>query len=338
MLIKVLNFKNREDKRENIDVFPRFISVIFPTRFFLKKENIHMKWFKGIAVVLLLAILTACGNTEVKEVNKQPEEIKVKDATGETITLKKEPTKIVSLIPSNTEILFSLDLGDEVKGVSAYDDYPKEAQKIEKVTSTTVDTEKIIALKPDLVLGHESMLATEKDAYQLLKDAGVNVFVVPNATNLKETEKSIATIGELTGKEKEASKVTDSMEKQKKEIEKKAKELKTSPKVWIEISPDLYTAGKGTFMNEMLELAGGTNIVTESGFIPYNEEKVVELNPDIILSVYPDAKSTILKRTAWKDIPAVKNDQIYEMDANKLSRPGPRLLEGAADIQAVLGN
>ncbi|EAD0585803.1 ABC transporter substrate-binding protein [Listeria monocytogenes] len=297
-----------------------------------------MKWFKGIAVVLLLAILTACGNTETKAPEKKTEKIEVKDATGNTITLEEAPTKIVSLMPSNTEILFTLDLGDKVKGVTAYDDYPKEAQKVEKVTSTSVDTEKIIAIKPDLVLGHESMLATEKDAYQLLKDAGINVFVVPDATDLKAAEKSIITVGKLTGKEKEAKEVTDSMEEQKVAIEKKAKELKTSPKVWIEISPDLYTAGKGTFMNEMLELAGGTNVVTESGFIPYNEEKVVELQPDIILSVYPDAKATIQKRAAWKDIPAVKNDKIYEMDANKLSRPGPRLLEGAADIQAVLGN
>ncbi|EAF6002474.1 ABC transporter substrate-binding protein [Listeria monocytogenes] len=297
-----------------------------------------MKWFKGIAVVLLLAILTACGNTETKAPEKKTEKIEVKDATGNTITLEEAPTIIVSLMPSNTEILFALDLGNKVKGVTAYDDYPKEAQKVEKVTSTSVDTEKIIAIKPDLVLGHESMLATEKDAYQLLKDAGINVFVVPDATDLKAAEKSIITVGKLTGKEKEAKEVTDSMEEQKVAIEKKAKELKTSPKVWIEISPDLYTAGKGTFMNEMLELAGGTNVVTESGFIPYNEEKVVELQPDIILSVYPDAKATIQKRAAWKDIPAVKNDKIYEMDANKLSRPGPRLLEGAADIQAVLGN
>ncbi|WP_252220378.1 hypothetical protein, partial [Clostridium sp. CMCC3678] len=76
----------------------------------------------------------------------------------------------------------------------------------------------------------------EKDAYKILTDAGINVFVVPDATNLKEVEKSIATIGDLTGTEKEATKVTDSMEKQKIAIEKKAKELKTSPKVWIEIS------------------------------------------------------------------------------------------------------
>lgn len=297
-----------------------------------------MKWFKGIAVVLLLAVLTACGNTETKAPTEKTEAIKVKDATGETITLKEAPTKIISLMPSNTEILFALGLGEDIVGVSAYDDYPAEAQKIEKVVSTNVDTEKIISLKPDLVLGHESMLSAQKDAYQQLRDTGINVFVVPDATNLKDTEKTIATIGELTGTEKEAKKVTTSMEEQKATIEKKAKELKTSPKVWIEISPDLYTAGKGTFMNEMLELAGGTNIVTESGFIPYNEEKVIEQNPDIILTVYPDAKATILKRTAWKDISAVKNNQIYEMDANKLSRPGPRLLEGAADIQAVLEN
>ncbi|MHC5407776.1 ABC transporter substrate-binding protein [Listeria seeligeri] len=295
-----------------------------------------MKWFKGIAVVLLLAVLTACGNTETKEPTKKAETIEVKDATGETITLKEAPTKIISLMPSNTEILFSLGLGDDVIGVSAYDDYPAETKNIEKVVSTNVDTEKIISLKPDLVLAHESMLSAQKDAYQQLKDAGINIFIVPDATNLKDTEKTITTIGELTATDKEAKQVTTSMEDQKAAIEKKAKELKTSPKVWIEISPDLYTAGKGTFMNEMLELAGGTNIVTEDGFIPYNEEKVIEQNPDIILSVYPDAKSTIEKRTAWKDISAVKNDQIYEMDANKLSRPGPRLLEGAADIQAVL--
>ncbi|MBF2599110.1 ABC transporter substrate-binding protein [Listeria seeligeri] len=295
-----------------------------------------MKWFKGIVIVLLLAVLTACGNTETKAPIKKAETIEVKDATGETITLKEAPTKIISLMPSNTEILFSLGLGDDVIGVSAYDDYPAETKNIEKVVSTNVDTEKIISLKPDLVLGHESMLSAQKDAYQQLKDAGINLFVVPDATNLKDTEKTITTIGELTGTDKEAKQVTTSMEDQKAAIEKKSKELKTSPKVWIEISPDLYTAGKGTFMNEMLELAGGTNIVTEDGFIPYNEEKVIEQNPDIILSVYPDAKSIIEKRTAWKDITAVKNDQIYEMDANKLSRPGPRLLEGAADIQAVL--
>ncbi|AHI55571.1 ABC transporter substrate-binding protein [Listeria ivanovii] len=297
-----------------------------------------MKWFKGTIVVLLLAVLTACGNTETKAPTEKTETIEVKDAIGSTIKLKGAPTKIISLMPSNTEILFSLGLGDDVIGVSAYDDYPAETAKIEKVVSTNVDTEKIISLKPDLVLGHESMLSAQKDAYQQLKDAGINVFVVPDATNLKETEKTIKTIGELTGTEKESKQVTTSMEDQKVTIEKKAKEWKTAPKVWLEISPDLYTAGKGTFMNEMLELAGGTNIVTESGFIPYNEEKVIKLNPDIILTVYPDAKSTILKRAAWKDISAVKNDRIYEMDANKLSRPGPRLLEGAADIQAVLKN
>ncbi|MBC1733776.1 ABC transporter substrate-binding protein [Listeria seeligeri] len=297
-----------------------------------------MKWFKGITVVLLLAVLTACGNTESKAPVEKTEKIEVKDATGDTIKLSEAPTKIISLMPSNTEILFSLGLGDDVIGVSAYDDYPAETKKITKVVSTNVDTEKIISLKPDLVLGHESMLSSQKDAYQQLKDAGITVFVVPDATNLKDTEKTITTIGELTGTEKEATQVTTSMEDQKATIEKRAKELKTSPKVWIEISPDLYTAGKGTFMNEMLELAGGTNIVTESGFIPYNEEKVIQQNPAIILSVYPDAKSIISERSAWKDISAVKNDQIYEMDANKLSRPGPRLLEGAADIQAVLEN
>ncbi|EUJ27692.1 Vitamin B12-binding protein precursor [Listeria grayi] len=295
-----------------------------------------MKLLKSLPILLLAGILASCGMSSTTEKAQTPSFHKVVDAEGNKIQLKQKPKKIVSLIPSNTEILFALGLGKEVKGVTAYDDYPKAAQKITKVVSTEVDTEKIIAMKPDLVLGHESSLNFQKDAYKQLEEAKIPLFVVKDAQTLQSAEKTIEQIGQLTGTTDKAKAVVQRMEKQKASLQTKAAKQKKQPTVWIEISNDLYTAGDNTFMNEMLDLAGGKNIVTKKGYPKYNEEQVIKADPDVIITTYPNAKQEIAKRKAWKNIRAVKNARIYSLDANKLSRPGPRLVEGAEEIYQAI--
>lgn len=295
-----------------------------------------MKLLKSLPILLLAGILASCGMSSTTEKAQTPSFHKVVDAEGNKIQLKQKPKKIVSLIPSNTEILFALGLGKEVKGVTAYDDYPKAAQKITKVVSTEVDTEKIIAMKPDLVLGHESSLNFQKDAYKQLEEAKIPLFVVKDAQTLQSAEKTIEQIGQLTGTTDKAKAVVQRMEKQKASLQTKAAKQKKQPTVWIEISNDLYTAGDNTFMNEMLDLAGGKNIVTKKGYPKYNEEQVIKADPDVIITTYPNAKQEIAKRKAWKNIRAVKKDRIYSLDANKLSRPSPRLVEGAEEIYQAI--
>lgn len=295
-----------------------------------------MKLLKSLPILLLAGILASCGMSSTTEKAQTPNFHKVVDAEGNKIQLKQKPKKIVSLIPSNTEILFALGLGKEVKGVTAYDDYPKAAQKITKVVSTEVDTEKIIAMKPDLVLGHESSLNFQKDAYKQLEEAKIPLFVVKDAQTLQSAEKTIEQIGQLTGTTDKAKAVVQRMGKQKASLQTKAAKQKKQPTVWIEISNDLYTAGDNTFMNEMLDLAGGKNIVTKKGYPKYNEEQVIKADPDVIITTYPNAKQEIAKRKAWKNIRAVKKDRIYSLDANKLSRPSPRLVEGAEEIYQAI--
>lgn len=295
-----------------------------------------MKLLKSLPILLLAGILASCGMSSTTEKAQTPSFHKVVDAEGNKIQLKQKPKKIVSLIPSNTEILFVLGLGKEVKGVTAYDDYPKAAQKITKVVSTEVDTEKIIAMKPDLVLGHESSLNFQKDAYKQLEEAKIPLFVVKDAQTLQSAEKTIEQIGQLTGTTDKAKAVVQRMEKQKASLQTKAAKQKKQPTVWIEISNDLYTAGDNTFMNEMLDLAGGKNIVTKKGYPKYNEEQVIKADPDVIITTYPNAKQEIAKRKAWKNIRAVKDGRIYSLDADELSRPGPRLIDGAEEIYQAI--
>ncbi|EFI83284.1 ABC transporter substrate-binding protein [Listeria grayi] len=295
-----------------------------------------MKLLKSLPILLLAGILASCGMSSTTEKAQTPSFHKVVDAEGNKIQLKQKPKKIVSLIPSNTEILFALGLGKEVKGVTAYDDYPKAAQKIIKVVSTEVDTEKIIAMKPDLVLGHESSLNFQKDAYKQLEEAKIPLFVVKDAQTLQSAEKTIEQIGQLTGTTDKAKAVVQRMEKQKASLQTKAAKQKKQPTVWIEISNDLYTAGDNTFMNEMLDLAGGKNIVTKKGYPKYNEEQVIKADPDVIITTYPNAKQEIAKRKAWKNIRAVKDGRIYSLDADELSRPGPRLIDGVEEIYQAI--
>ncbi|STY43691.1 Vitamin B12-binding protein precursor [Listeria grayi] len=295
-----------------------------------------MKLLKSLPILLLAGILASCGISSTTEKAQTPSFHKVVDAEGNKIQLKQKPKKIVSLIPSNTEILFALGLGKEVKGVTAYDDYPKAAQKIIKVVSTEVDTEKIIAMKPDLVLGHESSLNFQKDAYKQLEEAKIPLFVVKDAQTLQSAEKTIEQIGQLTGTTDKAKAVVQRMEKQKASLQTKAAKQKKQPTVWIEISNDLYTAGDNTFMNEMLDLAGGKNIVTKKGYPKYNEEQVIKADPDVIITTYPNAKQEIAKRKAWKNIRAVKDGRIYSLDADELSRPGPRLIDGVEEIYQAI--
>ncbi|MBC1937294.1 ABC transporter substrate-binding protein [Listeria grandensis] len=282
------------------------------------------KIMAGLSLAFLL-VLAGCGAQTTSEKAAQKPEYIATDATGAKMELSVKPKKIVSLIPSNTEILYRLGLGDKVIGVTSSDDYPSAVKKLPVVATTEINVEKIISMKPDLVLGHASMMSYNKDAYDQIKKANIPVFVVSDAQTFDAAYKTFTQIGDLTGTRKEADELVASMQAANK-VEERARKVKA--KVWLEISPDLYTAGQDTFINEMLTNIQAKNIVTEKGYPQYSEEQVIKAAPDVIITIYPNAKQEIAKRSAWKNIPAVKNNRIYDIDPSIVSRPGPRLIEG----------
>ena len=311
-------------------------------------------WKIGLSAFLAIGLLTACNKGEVKteqpSTNEQTDAAQVDeaifpmtmtDATGKEITLEAPPERIISLIPSNTEILFHLGLNDKIVGVNDYDDYPAEAAEKEKVGSMEFNIEQIIALTPDIVFAHESGIASLGGALEQLEAAGVKVYVVTNAKNFNETYTTIEQLGRATGKLPEAEKTIVEMKAKVEEIQVKLKDVEPKT-VFVETSdePTIYTAGKDTFMQEMLDMIHAENIAADtSGWFNIDAEQILVKNPDVIVVTYdyvPDILTKIPKRAGFETITAVKNNAIVQVDENLTSRQGPRLAEGLEELAKAI--
>lgn len=300
-------------------------------------------WQFCLVFVLALGVLVGCGQTEdtKKKENSEPATeqqvagypLTETDALGNDVKFTEAPKSIITLVPSNTEILFALGLEKEITAVSDNDDYPKAATKKEKIGGMKFDAEKIISLNPDVVFAHETLLGTSEAGFQQLRDAGLKVFVVKNAGNFAETYKTIEQIGHITGNADEAKKITDDMKAKVKEVQAKVKDVKQKS-AFVETSdePNIYTAGKDTFMQEMFDLANIKNVTADqTGWFQIDPEEIVKRNPDTIIVKYNHVKNIVekvKKRQGFDSITAVKNDAVVQVDANLTSRTGPRLAEG----------
>lgn len=299
-------------------------------------------------LVMAFTLLVGCGQSDSKKPeaeNKTTQSenktatypMTVTDDTDNKVEFKQEPTKIVSLMPSNTEILFALGLDDHVIGVTDNDTYPEAATKKDKVGGMELNIEKIISLKPDAVFAHGMIAESAKSGIQQLRDAGIPVFVVKNASNFDETYDTIKTIGKITNRSAKADQIVEDMKAKVKDVQAKVADVKKR-NVFVENSdePEIYTAGKDTFMQEILNLANVKNVADDqSGWFKIDPEEIIKRDPDVYLITYnyvPNIVEKVKKRQGFKDLKAIKNDRVVQVDPDKTSRPGPRLAEGLEEV------
>ncbi|WP_042349169.1 ABC transporter substrate-binding protein [Bacillus massiliigorillae] len=309
-----------------------------------------------LALLLLLTFsaLTGCGTSdEPKKEETKTEQgdakqgafpVTIKDSTGKDITIEKKPEKIVSLLPSITENLFALGLDKEIVGVSDYDNYPEAATKKEKVGSQDMNLEKILALKPDVAFLQEYHVQNHANAVKQLEDAGITV-VVPDGTqaSFEDAYDVMQLLAKATGKEKEADKIIADMKEKVAAIKEQAKNVKEKKKVYVEVSPapDIFTTGKNTFMNEMIEMIGAENVAANlDGWVKLSEEEAVKFNPDVIITTYgyyvDKPAEQVLNRKGWAEVNAVKNKQVFDVDSDSTTRPGPRLVDGVEELAKTI--
>ena len=257
------------------------------------------------------------------------------DGSGEKIEIEEKPESIVSLLPSNTETAYALGLGDKIIGVSDYCNFPTEAADKPKVGGLEINVEKVLELNPDILLLSASHFNNAKETIKQFQTAGIDVVIVPDANSFEEAYKTIELIATATGTSEKGQEIIAKMKNEVADIQKKASGIKEKKKVWIEVSssPDLYTAGSNTFMGDMLEIIQAENIAADQeGWITISEEQVIERNPDVIITTYgyyiDNPEEQIYGRKAWSEVRAVKNKQIYDVNNDTVSRPGPRLTEG----------
>ena len=312
-----------------------------------------------LAAVMLLAVLTGCAakaepaqdepaqtetvpeTEEATPAEEEPEAedtastVTLTDMTGRKITLDAPAERVVALTAADCEILYALGAGDLLVGRGEYCDYPAEVLDVPSVQSGyETNIEQIIALEPQVLL--MSTMAQTEEQVQQLEAAGIHV-VVSDAQDIEGTYTAINMIGTLTGKQAEAASIVESMQKTFDEI--KANAGDGTKTVYFEVSPlqyGLWTAGSSTFMDEIANMLGLTNCFADvTGWGEISEEQVLERNPDYIvtISMYygegPTPEEEILSRTGWENVTAVKDGKILNLQNNELSRPGPRLADGA---------
>ncbi|MED0680287.1 ABC transporter substrate-binding protein [Aneurinibacillus thermoaerophilus] len=310
-----------------------------------------MKKYVSIMIaIMLLVVLAACGNNasdssgnDSAGQKKQQAQagafpLSITDKTGTEVKLEKKPERIVSVMPSATEIAYAVGAGDKVVGVSNYDNYPEEVKTKEKVGDLKVNIEKVVSLEPDLILADTG----NGEAIEALRKTGLPV-VVMGAKTFDEIYDSIEMIGKVTGNEVKAAEVIKRMKDDVREVQEKVKNIPVDkrPNVWIEVDPSLFTAGKGTFMHDMVTMAGGNNIAADlDGWKQLSEEKVLQRNPDVILNTYgyynKDASVKIKQRPKWQQVKAVRNGQVYSLDSDVVNRPAPRITQGLKEIAQYL--
>lgn len=306
-----------------------------------------MKRLKIVFSLLLMLSLTLSGcGKESTEKNKNTGDnssfpVTLQDSGGNSVTVGGEPVRIISLIPAATETLFALGMGDKVVACSQWDNYPKDVQsKMEYIFDDALNpnTEQIVALDPDLIV----IGAMSPDTTNAVRNLGIPCYIY-DPKNVEETYDGINNIGLLTGSSSKAKTIVEEMQSMAKDIAEKVKTIneKDRARVWLEVDNTLFTAGKNTFMDELIHKAGGVNIAGDTeGWVQFSEEQIIEKNPQIILVTYgyydKDAVKNILARPAWKNIDAITGDNVVEIDNDMTTRPGPRIIEGLKSICQAL--
>lgn len=266
----------------------------------------------------------------------------VEDMLDREVEFAAVPQRVVVINPSDAEIMYAIGEVDKIVGRGTYVDYPEEVMDLPVVASgSDMNAEEIIALEPDLVLMTD--MAQSEEQVNTLVSAGINV-IVTQASDIDGVYDAIEIIGEAMQTE-EAEKVIEEMEAAFEEIEENNKDNEGKT-IYFEVSPleyGLWTAGDDTFMNEIAELLSLENIFEDvEGWGEISEEQVISRNPDYIVTISMGSTThetpvlEILDRAGWEDVPAVKNEAVLNLVNNELSRPSPRLVEGARLLEEFI--
>ncbi len=290
--------------------------------------------------VILSGFLAACTPAPVEPA---PSSFEVTDQLGRVVAFEQVPQRIISIAPSNTEIVFALGLEDKLVAVTDYCDYPPEAEEKPSIGGfSTPNIEEIVAHYPDLVLAASRH---EKKIIPQLEQQGLTVLALA-PSNLSEVIAAITLIGQVTGKEAEAAGVVAGIQARVKAVTDKTDGLPAEqrPRVFYALWHDpLMTAGSGTIQDELIRKAGGTNIAAVlNDYADISLESVLDTDPEVMIAGVSHGSGQSLNFQFISEEPrldgttARKNDRVHAIDGNLTSRPGPRLVDGLEQFAEFL--
>jgi iron complex transport system substrate-binding protein len=254
------------------------------------------------------------------------------DDLGRTVVIDKQPQRIVSMLPSLTETLFAVGAGDRVVGVTTWCNYPEEATTRQNSGDLfNPNVEEILALEPDLILtGRSSML---EETLGFLEENGIP-YIVVDPKSLDEIETAIVKVAQIAGLPGNGADIVAEIQAGRAAMAAQvaAVDPEDRPDVFILVDIDyLFTVGSGEFLSEMIEAAGGNNVAAGlgAGYFMVSEEDFIELDPDVIISTFPDQ---VLQKESWGEMRAIKAGRVHDVDDDLVKRPGPRVVLGLEEL------
>ncbi len=321
----------------------------------LKKRPQRLLRAAALLLVLCISLLpqAACGPAAAPTVTAQPsatltaqpteapqpaatavQPVALTDGLGRKVTLTPPAQRIISLAPSNTEILFAVGAEDQIVGRDEISDYPEAAQAIASIGSTygELNTEAILALEPDLILGAD---ITSPEQIAAMENLGLPVFVLANPTDFEGLFGNLTLAGEITGHAPEAEQLASELRGRVQAVEQSL-QAADRPTVYYEVDgtdPTApWTTGAGTFQSLLITMAGGQNVAEGiDGWGQISLEELVAQDPAVIIFGQGPWMSTtsegLAARTGWGGLTAVQEGAVFGIDANWIDRPGPRMVD-----------
>ncbi len=288
-----------------------------------------MKQRYTLVMVMLIIMLSLTACNQNKEPVQQPQQeagLPTADRAGNEITIPAEINKIISISPSNTEMIVELGFGDKLVAVDAY------SENIEGIPDDipyfdimNPDIEQLVALEPDIIYATGMSMAKGNDPFKPIKDLGITVAYIPSSDSIEGIYEDILFIADSLQAGDKGMELVDGMKAKIAEFKEKGSAIENKKTVYFEIAgaPNLYSFGSGVFLNEMIEIIGAENILAdEEDWISVSDEIIVAADPDIILTnvnYIENAVDEIKNRTGWENVTAIKNNDVYYIDNNASS-------------------
>lgn len=323
-------------------------SGCLPWGFFILSRILTSRWVATVSVVLMSlwvgGIAWAATIGDVSDMKRRQQGIltgmpfmahlsqrSFVDDLGRRIYLAKPPVRIVSLAPSVTETLFALGAGEQIVGVTQFCDYPAEAQTKPKVGYARPNLEALVALQPDLILAPQEFI--QRDVLAKLEHLKISVFVI-DAKTIEDIVTHVTTVGRMLERTVAANDLTARIRQRVVEIKARTSVFAKRRVLYVLNSEPLMTVGPGSFIHQMIEVAGGVNVAAQSS-VPYPRislEEVLKQDPEVIL--FPIGKAETVSDEEqqtwrrWTTMSAVKQDRFANIPTDLVNRPGPRIGEG----------
>lgn len=261
------------------------------------------------------------------------------DDLGRKLYLAKPPTRIVSLAPSVTEILFAIGLDQEIVGVTPFCDFPVQAKTKPKIAYANPNLESIVALKPDLVLAPSTFLRA--DLLAKLEQLKVPTFIL-DAKNIEDVPSHVQTVGRMLNRSAEADRVATGMRQRIAAVKERMEPLPRRRVLYVLNTEPFITVGPGSFIHQMIQLAGGANVAAQAqtDYPRLSMEEVLKQDPEILIfpigkaEGIPESEQQLWRR--WTTLSAVKAGRFHQIPADLLNRPGPRITEGLEALARII--